>query len=299
MTSQDFAARVRSALDEDAALATRELDVRLPIRRRLTSTRLSRSGGWLVGARIAMVVLAAMAVGTTSLVLYAWQSEGPAAAAWNTLPDGVDPALLEVAAGCGSGLAPGAERHPLTDNLQSLGNASLTIVDQRGVGAVVMATVRTQEFSGRAVCIYGNSANRPEPGWRFLGGGGGGGPRTFPVPSGLIDVPPADAAWFTGGGSHAGRVESHFGTTISYAAGLVGDNVARVVVHPKGRPAVVATVADGWFMAWWPTGSSWWPFGSGWSWWWITKTADITIEAFGSDGSLLHREQGGARIQRE
>ncbi|MDA0798055.1 MAG: hypothetical protein O2884_05220 [Chloroflexi bacterium] len=299
MTSHDFAARVRSALDEDAALATRELDVRLPIRRRLTRTRLSRSGGWLVGARIAMVVLAAMAMATTSLVLYAWQSEGPAVAGWNTLPDDVDPALLEVAADCGPGSAAGADRPPLADGLRSLGDASLIIVDQRGVGAVAMATVRTQEYMGRAICIYGSSPDWPEPGWRFLGGGAGGGPRTFPLPPGLIDVPPADAAWLTGGGSHAGRAESHFGTTISYAAGLVGDNVARVAVHPKGRPAVVATVADGWFMAWWPTGSSWWPFGSAWSWWWITETVDITIEAFGSDGSLLHREQGGVRIQRE
>lgn len=49
-------------------------------------------------------------------------------------------------------------------------------------------------------------------------------------------------------GSHGGGAAG-----LSYGVGFAGPDVAKIVLHEPGLPAIVATVQDGLWTAWWPT----------------------------------------------
>jgi hypothetical protein len=61
----------------------------------------------------------------------------------------------------------------------------------------------------------------------------------------------ADGVLVDTAGSHGGT-----GSLYGYAAGFAGTNVTAVTVTPVGGAATTATLQDGTWTAWWPTGAA-------------------------------------------
>jgi hypothetical protein len=111
------------------------------------------------------------------------------------------------------------------------------IIDVRGAGVATVRMTGRQFGSCDALHIAANGAVN----------GAGGGTRAERGEQ-LAPLAPTEIA-----GLEQQRVEGgELRISGSSVYGRIGPDVVAVTVVPRGQPAVIATVANGWFAAWWP-----------------------------------------------
>ncbi len=171
----------------------------------------------------------------------------PAPAAWSTSPDPVPPAqAAEMGAACRDDL--GRSQQEMNDPPESgagkaarmLQRSEVVLADRRGSRTYLLLAT---DDGFTATCVFEDSFVTAPP--DQIGGSAAGGlsmgyeaPPTPPAADGIL-------ALDIGASSAMGRGEAS-------STGLVGEDVAGVVVTIPDGTKVAATVADGWFFAWWP-----------------------------------------------
>jgi hypothetical protein len=241
MTSTDFEIQVRNALAIEMTLEElAQLDTRKAI---LTRPRETRPRG-LLSRRLVMsasalaVAVAVILVGTPLL--------GPASAfaTWTAVPSPVDPAFaMAMRENCA--LRPIPVDDPNVDDerlaellaqQQIFAELPLVVMDQRGRAAVALFAERLPDGQASVLCLTVAEKDGSPP----AAGGGGSGTGAFEFPAA------GPLRLFT-----AHRNDSEAGTFTAYA-GWVGPEVVQVTVERNEGQVVTASVANGYFLAWWP-----------------------------------------------
>ena len=111
------------------------------------------------------------------------------------------------------------------------------IVDVRGGGVATVRMTGAQSGSCDALHIAGNGTVN----------GAGGGSRSEQVEL-LAPLAPQAIGQLEQQLVEGGELK----VTGASVYGRIGPGVAAVTVIPRGQPAVIATLANGWFAAWWP-----------------------------------------------
>ena len=186
--------------------------------RRLAPTALPRGRltRWAaVGAAAAVAAVALLVVGTTG--------GGPtrAFAGWSATPTA--PATGQLAAA----EATCQQRFP------AYASAPPTLADTRGPFSLLLYGGTTANI----VCVTG---------WSFGGAIGGGTVYPGAIRPGSVAPTVIDPTYGTAGGMSAG------GHTFSYVTGQAGADVTSVTLTLNDGSQVDATVASGWYAAWWP-----------------------------------------------
>ncbi|MGL4177940.1 MAG: hypothetical protein ACRCSN_17925 [Dermatophilaceae bacterium] len=124
---------------------------------------------------------------------------------------------------------------PLPDVLTSINGSQVALAEQRGAWSLVVLSGTGFE----ALCLDGGPhADEDDH---------AGQARTF---SGEDEPLDPRRIWLAGGGTSEGPA----GENIVHLYGQVGSEVERITVRTENRGDVVATVANGYFAAWWPVG---------------------------------------------
>lgn len=187
---------------------------------------------WLIAtATVAVVIVVA---GIT------WRPPS-ALASWTSIPTASDPeARAATVTACrqhAARLIRVAEEAewPSDAALKAMGHLPLVAHDQRGLASA--ALFAEQATDSLWTCAIIPVAGQPP--YVELSGGTG----MIPEDVGQIEIWAATAGW---NGDYGGRWE---------IAGRVESEVARVTIVTEDGRTVIGTVADGWFLAWWPTQS--------------------------------------------
>jgi hypothetical protein len=164
---------------------------------------------------------------------------------WQAVPFDLDPATLAAAvAACRNVMGPGQALPPLV------------VVDARGANTVIVA-----------YGLGGNTADcsvvRDDSG-RFSSMGGSAGSTMGEPPIGQGEVRSRGISTTSVGG----------GIQATYVVGVAGPAVAAVEVVIPGGPRVWASLANGWFAAWWPGD-------------FVNKPQPITINGYDGSGDLI------------
>jgi hypothetical protein len=164
---------------------------------------------------------------------------------WQAVPFDLDPATLAAAvAACRNVMGPGQALPPLV------------VVDARGANTVIIA-----------YGLGGNTADcsvvRDDSG-RFSSMGGSAGSTMGEPPIGQGEVRSRGMSTTSVGG----------GIQATYVVGVAGPAVAAVEVVIPGGPRVWASLANGWFAAWWPGD-------------FVNKPQPITINGYDGSGDLV------------
>jgi hypothetical protein len=164
---------------------------------------------------------------------------------WQAVPFDLDPATLAAAvAACRNVMGPGQALPPLV------------VVDARGANTVIVA-----------YGLGGNTADcsvvRDDSG-RFSSMGGSAGSTMGEPPIGQGEVRSRGMSTTSVGG----------GIQATYVVGVAGPAVAAVEVVIPGGPRVRASLANGWFAAWWPGD-------------FVNKPQPITINGYDGSGNLI------------
>lgn len=218
---------------------------------RVVSLRPRRLARWLVPAAAASV----LAVGA---LVWPWNpSLNAAFADWTDTPSSVEPGLLAKATeGCRAFMG--------TWEVPDAGHARVGLAEQRG--SHVFVALRADDGS-TAECLV-----EAENGQVRGGTGGGPGP--------LAPLGPRDVE-MDGPGMQSGP-----GYAFAFLRGRVGAEVEAVTLHADGR-AIHATVANGEFVAWWPT-TPWGPDDT-------LGPLDVTADVTYTDGTVSpHHSTGPA-----
>ncbi len=188
--------------------------------------------------RFGPIAAAPLAIGVVAAALFvAGTVFAPPSAfgTWTATPSSPNPALVaSVRDGC---LPPPGPDWTTEDraNAADLATLPLVIVDQRGRGAVALFAERRPDGQASMMCL----SAADEDGQVMAGGGGSStGARETPAIGPL--------RLFT-----AQRNGSEWGTYTAYA-GSVEPGVTQVTVERNSGSGVIASVANGYFLAWWP-----------------------------------------------
>lgn len=255
MNSDKRTTFIRKVLEDKASMAMAGSDVLRVVHIRL-GARLANKRSFKLPAAIAIGVLATLVVATGALAWPTIEKGSTVFAGWSADPDAVATGLIAASGQCRSW---DDERPPVK------------VIDQRGdVGMVVVAGDRSEGY-----CLF--YQEQPQGAWIAKGGGssGGTGDDSFQPPVHVEGVASL-------------RMVEELGRYVSSVRGRVSPDVATVVVRRRGKPAITAALQNGYFIAWWPEG--WldsvmpWPD--------LADIRDITIEAYGEDGSLAARLDG-------
>jgi len=169
------------------------------------------------------------------IVIRSVVSPDSAFATWTATPSTPNPALVEaVRDGCQSPPGPDwtAADHAYFADMATL---PLVVVDQRGRGAVALFAERRAEGQASMMCL----SVADEDGQVMAGGGGSStGARETPAIGPL--------RLFT-----ANRNRSEWGTITAYA-GSIEPGVTQVIVERNTGSGVIASLSNGYFVAWWP-----------------------------------------------
>lgn len=174
----------------------------------------------------AIGALGAVGAATVTALVTVGSSAGPAFAGWQAKPSTPTPGqLAQAEQACGQGL----------------GNPVLT--DSRGpYTAAVYADSTSSD-----VCLSGNGVSMSSS--STLGAGGPGPGAGGPVPD--RSAAPAGVAAgqieLAGGGTRDSA-----GNALTLVDGRTGAGVTAVTIERSDGSSVQATVADGWYLAWWP-----------------------------------------------
>lgn len=185
--------------------------------------------------RIAVAPLAIGAVVAAVFVAGTVFAPPSAFGTWTATPSSPNPALVaRVRDGCLS--PPGPDwTAEMRANAADLASLPLVIVDQRGRGAVAFFAERRPDGQASMMCL----SAADEDGQVMAGGGG--------TSTGARETPATGPLrLFT-----AHRNRSEWGTYTAYA-GSVEPGVTQVTVERNSGSGVIASVANGYFVAWWP-----------------------------------------------
>jgi hypothetical protein len=188
--------------------------------------------------RLHPIAVAPLAIGVVvAAVLVAGTVFAPPSAfgTWTATPSSPNPALVaSVRDGC---LPPPGPDWTTEDraNAADMTRLPLVIVDQRGRGAVALFAERRPDGQASMMCL----SAADEDGQVMAGGGG--------TSTGARETPATGPLrLFT-----AHRNRSEWGTYTAYA-GSVEPGVTQVTVERNSGSGVIASVANGYFLAWWP-----------------------------------------------
>lgn len=243
MTSTDFEIRVRNALAiEMSPDELAHLDARKAI---LAQPREARGPRRLLPRRLLMASASALAV-AVAVILVGAPMLGPASAfaTWTSVPSPVDPAFAR-AMHDNCALRPIPVDDPNVDDQhlaellaqqQIFAELPLVVMDQRGRAAVALFAERLPDGQASVLCLtVAENVGSPP-----AAGGGGSGTGAFETPAA------GPLRLFT-----AHRNDSEAGTFTAYA-GSIGPEVVQATVERNDGQVVTASVANGYFLAWWP-----------------------------------------------
>jgi hypothetical protein len=164
---------------------------------------------------------------------------------WQAVPFDLDPATIAAAvAACQDMGIPGQALPPLA------------VVDARGANAVILAFGQGGNAADCSVVRDGSGR------FTSMGGSAGSG----------IGGPPIGRGEVRSGGmgtTNFGRVG-----VATYKIGVAGPDIAAVEIVIPGGPRVRASLANGWFAAWWPGD-------------FVNKPQNITINGYDGSGNLI------------
>jgi hypothetical protein len=193
--------------------------------------------------RVAAISAPVVALAVIALVVGTALLEPPSAfATWTVEPSAVDPAFASAAMeNCALRTVSQPSLSPeLLANLEEqqriFAQLPLVAIDQRGRAAIALFAQRRADGQATVLCM----AIAPQSGIPPTVGSGGAG-------TGALEAP-ADGPLRLFMGV---RKRSSAGTYTAYA-GSVGPEVTRVIVKRSQGQAIVATVSNGYFLAWWP-----------------------------------------------
>ena len=201
---------------------------RLPTDRKLVRRRLWPWTAALAAVAAGVIVLA-LVTGPPS-ALASWTS-APTSSDPEALPDATVDACRQQAATL---IRVGEQaRWPEDPSLRAMVAAPLVAYDERGTASAALFADGQERAAW--ICVIIPVAGQPP--YVELGGGSA----LVPEDLGSIEVWTATAGWNS---DYGGRWE---------IAGRVDPEVGRLMVHTEDDREVVATIYDGWFLAWWPS----------------------------------------------
>ena len=116
---------------------------------------------------------------------------------------------------------------------------SLVVVDARGGGTVQPFYAGPDGSSGNCIAVGVLPDGQVQP-----SGAGGTGGGAVPAPLAPFEIRPGGTSGLGGGAGDP--------VTVSVASGQVGPGIAHVVIQLAGQPPILASLANGWYAAWWP-----------------------------------------------
>ncbi|MGL5930060.1 MAG: hypothetical protein ACRCY8_14095 [Dermatophilaceae bacterium] len=214
--------------------------VPVPSTRRRTIGRAVALGG--VAAAATTGIVAAQVIGGSESAYAGWTAtpkkptaQQQAAAAAKCRQDNVESAEAGARYRAASEEAAGSSEIPLRDQLTWINKSQVALAEQRGPWSLVVLSGTGFE----AICLDGGpDADEDSE---------AGGARTYSGEAEPLDPRRIEVA---GGGISDGPG----GENIVHEYGRVGSDVERITIRTTNRGDVIATVANGYFAAWWPVG---------------------------------------------